>query len=272
MLIRRHRGSALRSLVIFAAIVLVVFMVISEFLADTAPEAPAEFTAEPALPQSTMPYALSAQRSDWPPLDQDAPAAGQDISAVNYYVVLDGSGSMRRSQCSGDISKMDAALSALSNFVETVPPAANLGLAVFDGRGLSEHVPLAKENRESFQQQLSQVNAKGGTPLRSGIELGYQKLTAQARQQLGYGEYHLVVVTDGHPDPESEDPTGIVNQLLNSSPVVLHTIGFCIGEQHALNQPGRVFYLAADNPAQLKQGLDSVLAEAPSFDVTTFGQ
>lgn len=231
-------------------------------------ESVAAETSAPAAPKG--PYATSAQRSDWPPLNQESAVAVADLNTVNYYVVLDGSGSMRRTECSGAGNKMEAAIAALSAFVGTVPSDANLGLTVFDDAGLSERVPLASGNREAFQQQLTQVNARRGTPLRSSIQLGYEKLTAQAQRQLGYGEYHLVVVTDGHADPESEEPAGVVNEILYSSPVILHTIGFCIGSEHSLNQPGRVYYMAADDPAQLKQGLASVLAEAPSFDVTKF--
>lgn len=54
--------------------------------------------------------------------------------------------------------------------------------------------------------------------------------------------------------------------------MVLHTIGFCIGEKHSLNQPGRTLYRAADNPEQLRAGLADVLAEAPSFADQKFGK
>jgi hypothetical protein len=95
-------------------------------------------------------------------------------------------------------------------------------------------------------------------------------LTDQARSQLGYGEYHLVVVTDGEPDPDSEDPTPVVEEILEQSPVVLHTVGFCIDDDHVLNQRGRTFYAAATNPRELREGLQAVLAEADTFDATQF--
>ena len=61
-----------------------------------------------------------------------------------------------------------------------------------------------------------------------------------------------------------------LNTLLKESPIVLHTIGFCIDSKHALNQAGRTIYKAADNPEALRQGLSDVLAEAPQFAVTKF--
>jgi hypothetical protein len=79
-----------------------------------------------------------------------------------------------------------------------------------------------------------------------------------------------VVVTDGEPDPANEDPTPIVKEILTQSPVVLHTIGFCIDANHVLNQPNRTYYTSATNPEQLQKSLQAVLAEAPSFDAAKF--
>lgn len=214
-------------------------------------------------------YALRAE-STWPPLTagQDQQPA-KDLLAVNYYVVLDGSGSMNERNCAAGQTKMDAARKALASFAQSVPAGANLGLAVFENRGLMELLPLGTGNREQFGQAVRQVAAGGGTPLSTAVQLAYERLLAQGRAQLGYGEYHLVVVTDGLAS-DGYDPTPKVNEILNSSPVMLHTIGFCIGTQHSLNQPGRTFYQAADNPEALRQGLDAVLAESPSFDLANF--
>jgi hypothetical protein len=91
----------------------------------------------------------------------------------------------------------------------------------------------------------------------------------RAAAQLGYGEYHLVVVTDGEAN-QGEDPRAIVDVITRKSPIVVHTIGFCIGQNHSLNQPGKTVYRAADNPEDLERGLAEVLAEAPSFDAQSF--
>ncbi|HEV8096565.1 MAG TPA: vWA domain-containing protein, partial [Burkholderiales bacterium] len=132
-----------------------------------------------------------------------------------------------------------------------------------------EQIPLAPGNRDRFKAVLAQVRAGGGTPLQSSITQAYAKLEVQGARQLGYGEYHLVVVTDGEAS-DGQDPTAAVKVILDRSPVVLHTIGFCIGPKHSLNQPGRTIYKAADDPNQLRQHLSDVLAEAPRFDVTGF--
>lgn len=220
-------------------------------------------------------YALRAENS-WPSLEETGGGAGNgaapaaDLFAANYYVVLDGSGSMNKVACSAGKAKIEAARIALNSFATSVPANANLGLAVFENRGIGEVLPLGVGNRQAFKQAVAQVQAGSGTPLRSAIGLAYDKLVEQGRRQLGYGEYHLIVVTDGIAN-EGEDPTDTVNRMLAESPVMLSTIGFCIGEEHSLNQPGRAYYRAADNPEALRKGLQDVLAEAPAFDLIDFG-
>lgn len=236
-----------------------------------ASDAPADDPAVRAAEEAAQ-AAADAPAAAWPPLGDDAPPPlpVEQLGAANYYVLLDGSGSMLARGCSGSTNKINAAVNALERFIGTVPAEANLGFATFDSAGIEERVALARDNRDAFRQELRQVRAAGGTPLASSIELAERQITAQAQRQLGYGEYHLVIVTDGSPDPPSEDPTAVVDRLLAETPIVVHTIGFCIGDDHVLNQPGRTFYLAADSSEDLERGLDSVLAEAPSFDVAAF--
>lgn len=208
----------------------------------------------------------------WPPPDVESGAPGlvPDYGAKNYYVVFDGSGSMSYSDCAPGSTKLDVAKKAVADFAHALPEDANLGLMAFDGAGITERVPLGTGNRAEFASEIGAVLSGGGTPLNSSVRMGYEKLTRQARRQLGYGEYHLVVVTDGEAWPEDEDPSSAVDEALTQSPVVLHTVGFCIGESHSLNQPGRTLYYPADNSRELNAGLKNVLAESESFDVKNF--
>ncbi len=214
-------------------------------------------------------YALNP-RNSWPPESAEAgKGLAPDRFALNYFVVLDGSGSMSETECSEGKRKIEVARTALASFADSVPAQANLGLAVFDGKGLSERLSLGAGNRDAFRQAVQAVSVNASTPLRSALELAYDRLLEQGRRQLGYGEYHLVVVTDGQAS-KGEDPTPAVNRILGESPVVVHTIGFCIGERHPLNQPGRTYYRSANNPQALQQGLETVLAEAPDFTLSQF--
>jgi len=218
----------------------------------------------------------AAPARKWPFVDSTGsksaePAPAGNMLVRNYYMVLDASGSMGNRACSGDLTKMEAAKNALLTFAQGFPADANLGLVVFDRAGVSEALPIGAGNRDQFGALVKAVRANGGTPLKSAIGLAYRGLTGQARTQFGYGEYHLVIVTDGEAD-SGEDPTAIVNRILQESPVVVHTIGFCIGTNHSLNQPGRTLYRAADNPEQLRRQLSDVLAEAQAFSVTQFSK
>lgn len=218
-----------------------------------------------------------AVRANWPP----PPAKGErvalveDILAKNFYIVADFSGSMRESACNSKESKADVAKRVLGEVATQVSPGANLGLLVFNSdHGVKELVPLGagQEHRRAFRDTVGALRADGGTPLSTAIKAGYEKLMAQARRQRGYGEYHLVVVTDGEANL-GYDPTDAVNEIIATSPVVIDVAGFCIGSKHSLNQAGRTNYREASSPESLREALlKAVLAESPVFDVKAFTQ
>lgn len=248
---------------------IVVAGIAAGFAGGCGPSSPPPTSSSPPPSAAANKATDKALTPPWPPAVDQASAVSQDLFAKNYYVVLDGSGSMKESACSGNQIKMEAAKSAVAAFAASVPADANLGLQVFDNRGVREWLPLGTGNRERFTQLVNQVRPTGNTPLRDSVDEAYAKLIAQGRKQLGYGEYHLVIVTDGEANA-GQDPTPSVNALLKNSPIVLHTVGFCIGGNHSLNQAGRTLYKAADNPDALRQGLADVLAESPTFSVSKF--
>lgn len=214
-------------------------------------------------------YGLRAADNRWPVIPEAQSVQVGNLTQKNYYLVFDGSGSMGDSNCSNGQSKIAVAKQAVVEFINKIPGDANIGLIVFDGRGSYQRAVLGSSSKQQAISEIGKSTAGGGTPLRSTIEYAYNALTAQAQHQLGYGEYHLVVITDGEASG-GEDPRRVVNDMLSHSPVVLHTIGFCIEGGHSLNQQGLAFYRQANNPEQLALGLDSVLAEAPSFKADAF--
>lgn len=220
-------------------------------------------------PKSLTDYSLRPTENTWPRLPENAGAIAKNILAENYYIVLDGSGSMSESSCAGDSNKMQVAKEAVIAFAGQLSTDVNLGLYVFDNNGMSERIALSEDNRIDFNRAVNTVHANHGTPLHTSVVHAYRALETQAIKQLGYGEYHLVIVTDGTASL-GEDPTDAVHTILGASPIVIHTIGFCIDEDHPLNQKGRTYYSIADNPESLQQGLKSVLAEAPVFKVDSF--
>jgi uncharacterized protein YegL len=256
-----RRLFTLRNIVLLAVAVYVVALLLPGTKKSAGPANDAAATATDTDTRSNAP-------AHWPPAGDKVELA-PDLTSVNYYVVLDGSGSMSEQACGGGGSKIVQARAALARFAQLVPNKSNLGLLVFDTHGVHETLPLGTDNRARFVEQVAATRPSGSTPLRSALQLARSRLETQARRQLGYGEYHLVVVTDGEASA-NEDPTNVVNMALSQTPIVIHTIGFCIGERHSLNQPGRVLYQSASDLEGLNRGLAEVLAESPSFDVTTF--
>jgi Mg-chelatase subunit ChlD len=221
-------------------------------------------------------YANTPLSDNWPneqqTSDNDIFTASKELTAKNYYLVLDASGSMMDSTCSsGQASKMQSAISALRYFASQLPDDANFGLAVFLYGELKELLPLGKNNRQEVEKLLVSIVPNGGTPLDQAIDFGYQKLLSQGKRQQGYGEYNLVIVTDGLASG-GHHPEHAVERILKESPVILHTIGFCIAQDHSLNRPGLTLYRSANDPESLKQGLVNVLAESPEFDLSSFSE
>lgn len=218
-------------------------------------------------PKST--YASRGVDNTWPKMATNQRALASNLLAKNYYVVLDGSGSMGYETCTRGGSRLSASKNAISEFVNAVSLDSGLGLFAFDSQRIGELVPIGQNQHQKVIKALNGVRAGGGTPLKTAVIKGVRALTEQAKKQLGYGEYHLVIVTDGEAN-YGEEPSSAVRQLVNGTPITLHTIGFCIDGTHSLNQPNVAIYRKADDIEALRRGLNDVLAEAPDFDATQF--
>ncbi len=203
------------------------------------------------------------------PLDEDMEGAEASL-ARNFYFIFDGSGSMDSEPgggCRGDQSfgsKLDGAQWAAKEFLTKVPEDVHLGLYVFDRDGRREVVPLGAGNRDAFLGAVNSIRAGGGTPLAAGITFGTERLVEQYKRQLGYGDYRLVVVTDGRADKIPQ-----AARYATHFGMPIYAIGLCIDEDHPLRRHA-VSYRAADSFADLAEGLEETLAELQAFDVTTF--
>jgi uncharacterized protein (DUF58 family)/predicted small secreted protein len=199
----------------------------------------------------------------WPPVPKEGEYVNfvSETTKKNYLVVFDASGSMNDGACGAEGRKIDIAKTALTEFAAKVPDDVNLGLVVFDDKGVNVHLSLGSgpEHRLQFIERVKAVSADGGTPLKDATALGYRLLREQGKRQRGYGEYHLVVATDGEAN-FGQDPAGIIDAT-RPTPVMIHTIGFCIGEKHSLNRKGITLYQEATDLTSLRQGLEEVLAE-----------
>ncbi len=203
------------------------------------------------------------------PLDEEMEGAEVSL-ARNFYFIIDGSGSMDSEPggaCRGDQSfgaKLDGAQWAVQEFLAKVPEDVNLGLYVFDRDGRKEVVPLGAGNRDSFLGAVNGIRAGGGTPLAASITYATDRLVKQYQRQLGYGDYRLVVVTDGRADKIPE-----AARYAAHFGMPIYAIGLCIDEDHPLRRYA-LSYRAADSFADLAEGLEETLAELQTVDVTTF--
>jgi len=190
----------------------------------------------------------------------------------NFYFVFDGSGSMGEAlnqRCTGDKrfqSRLAGAKWAVEKFMPHVPDAVNLGLWVFDTHGNSERVVLGPGNREQFLSAIQKISAGRKTPLTESIAQGVDRLVRQREKQLGYGEFRLIVITDGE---ATGQPLPQAVQYARAQRIPIYTIGLCLGEAHQLRQYS-VSYRAADSIEALRRGLEEMLAETQGFDPQTF--
>jgi len=199
------------------------------------------------------------------PLDSSIPDAKAETT-MNLYVILDGSGSMDGNVDDEQYSdKLESAKAAVEKFIQNVPMDINLGLYVFDSDGTREVVPLAPNNRVRFLEAVKQVRSGGNTPLGRSIHNGIQALIQQYKKQLGYGNFRLVVVTDGD---SSDDIIGPTQEAMEYG-FPIYTIGFYMDNDHPLKQYS-VSYKAANDSRALQEGLTETLAETETFDPTEF--
>jgi Ca-activated chloride channel family protein len=228
--------------------------------ANNAPSSPPAATTQVAQPAAE-------------PAKQPAAAPTKVMNGVvstkkNFYVVFDGSGSMRdcppatasQRNCK---SKIAAGKDALRAMVAALPDDVNLGLYVFDLSGDREVVPLGPNNKARFLAAVDAVRAENGTPLGEAIQTGARVLAAQYEKQLGYGEFRLVVVTDG--DANGRIPLATAVKDANAAKIPIFTIGFGIGNTHELRRYS-VQYWAADTESQVKQALLEAVSELDSPD------
>lgn len=186
----------------------------------------------------------------------------------NFYFVIDGSGSMNEASPSQEErrkfrSKMEGAKQAVGEAIGLVPQDANLGLFVFDGRGATERVPIGGGNHQAVLQKVNSISANGGTPLAESIKFGVDVLERQRSKQLGYGEYRLIVVTDGE---ASSVPEAIA--YANRRQIPIYGIGLGVQSNHPLRNG--TIYSDAKSIEELTAALRETVGEMSDFDSSGF--
>ena len=187
-------------------------------------------------------------------------ATAQETEFIdNLVIVLDASGSMDE-YFDGSTTKMAAARSALKTVLQTVPESTHIGLLVFSGHGYQDNWlhPLGPRNDSTLQRGIQLPMPSGRTPLGAALKVGADRLLAAREAQHGYGNYRMLVVTDG----EATDP-----QLVDSyAPdvvgrgVAIDLIGVAMTQDHSLKRLANS-YRSADDPTTLTQAILELVAE-----------
>ena len=185
-----------------------------------------------------------------PVLAQQTPATTHDC----VVIVFDDSGSMNEPFGGG--RRMDAAKRGLQVVLRGVPKTTWVGLLALNA---GWQYQLGPNDATKMSAVIDRIDTSGGTPLARNIKIGADRLMAERQQQLGYGDYRLLVVTDG----EEQENQELIEQYppeVRARGLTLDVIGVGIGQNHALRKFAHTFR-GADNPSQLEQALREVLAE-----------
>ena len=187
--------------------------------------------------------------------------AENDIHTDNIVIILDASGSMQEKfRADQTKSKMDAAKAALREVLAKVPDGTNIGLLVFSGQNIRDEwvYPLGPKDTDRLIAAIDLPEPRGGTPLGRYMRIGANRLLEQREKQYSYGNYRLLIVTDG----VAQDPAKIEQytpEILNRQ-IRVDVIGVDMKTDHKLAQDADS-YRRADNPGELVAAVSQILAE-----------
>jgi|GEM_PF-3039935 len=183
-------------------------------------------------------------------------ALAQEPSSTHdaVVIVLDDSGSMKEGM--GGPNKMDAAKQALRTVLQGIPATTWIGLLAINAGWAYE---LGPRNDVRLHAAIGTISADGRTPLARNIKDGADRLMAERAKQLGYGNYRLLVVTDG---AETENARTIETYPpeVRARGLTLDVIGVAMDVGHVLAKYAHTYRNASD-PASLEHAIREVLAE-----------
>ena len=198
--------------------------------------------------------------------------AESGVHTDNIVVILDASGSMK-DKFRGDQtkSKMDAAKEALQEVLAKIPDGTNIGVLVFSGRNIRNEwvYPLGPKDTNRLIEAINRPQPEGGTPLGRYIRIGANRLLQQREKQYNYGNYRLLIVTDGKAG-DSEKVAKYTPEILNRQ-IRVDVIGVDMETDHQLAQEADS-YRRADNPGELVAAVSQILAETGGTDTDVDGE
>lgn len=189
------------------------------------------------------------------------PNAQAQAATDHVVILLDGSGSMDDKMRGGAV-KMKAAKQAIDQVLNQLPADTEVGLIVFSTMHRDPWiVQLGPKDNDDFRAKLSKVNPKGGTPLGEYMKIATDRLLKARSDNLGYGTYRLLVVTDGRAG-DGNLVQAFAPQI-RSRNITLDVIGVAMDRDHMLKRTANS-YRRADDAASLERAVSEVLAEVPA--------
>jgi len=186
------------------------------------------------------------------------PAFGQDVYHDNVVIVVDASSSMGRNMSGTREDKMDVAKQALKTVLKDIPDSTHVGIIAFGGVKQPWVYSLGPKKMDQLNLAVDTIYASGGTPLGDYMKQGADALLRKRQQQLGYGSYRLLVVTDG----EAGDGYLVESYVpdIISRGIVLDVIGVDMKSDHSLATRAHS-YRRGNDPDALKKAIEEVFAE-----------
>ena len=199
-------------------------------------------------------------------------SADDDIHKDNIVVILDASGSMQ-DKFSGDRtkSKMEAAKAALQEVLSKIPDDTHIGLLVFSGTNIRNEwiYPLGPKDTQKLTAVIHLPQPGGNTPLGKYIRIGANRLLEQREKQYNYGNYRLLVVTDGEAS-DADKVKHYTPEILNRQ-IRVDVIGVDMKTDHMLAKVVDS-YRKADNPGELVAAVSQILAETDDTGTDVGGE
>ncbi len=185
-------------------------------------------------------------------------SAAIGLAGDNVLIVLDDSGSMNE-KMAGGTRRIDAAKSAIVQVLRQFPDDTKLGLMLLNGDKSMQHwaIPLERLSVVQATRRVEAVKADGGTPLGERMREGADALL-QLRDKQVYGNYRLLIVTDGEANDKKQLESYLPDVL--SRGLMVDAIGVDMRQDHSLAT--RVHsYRRADDATALSKAVEEVFAE-----------
>lgn len=170
----------------------------------------------------------------------------------NTVILLDSSGSMNEGW--KNVAKMDAAKSALKEVLKQVPHDTQIGLITFRGWLF----PLGPRDDNKLLQIIDGISPDGNTPLGRFTNDVADALLEQKKKQFGYGNYQLLILTDGEAT-DSPDWDSFMPDICRRG-IRVDVIGVKMASAHSMKKYASS-YRNADDPEALKKATAQILAE-----------